>query len=301
MISIITPTHKKSVFWEATVLSVLSQTSANWEWIVLDNAKEPYFKKLLDMLLEQYPEYKKLKKKIKIYEETFPEVCIGKLKNRCVELTDCKDDDFILLLDHDDLLMPSCVADIEKTQKKIGKEIDYITSDCPIVSYWQNRLVPESLYETWTEPIPVEDLKVGNWTFSFYNMRSSKRIDKIPIGDHVTYISEHPRIIKKRIIKTDTCKFYEGLHYSEDTMQRVVLTLFHNGVYIPKQEIICIHNRPDPNDDSFIDSGTYLQFHDGINEFTEWYQKLNNFYIVYRSLFPDKKVIEIPHFNPDEE
>ena len=63
MVSIVTPTHKKMTFWHITVLSVLCQECEDWEWIVLDNSEEPYFKKELDTLLEQYPKYKKHKKK----------------------------------------------------------------------------------------------------------------------------------------------------------------------------------------------------------------------------------------------
>lgn len=301
MVSIITPTHKKMIFWHITVLSVLCQECEDWEWIVLDNSEEPYFKKELDILLEQYPKYKKHKKKIKIYEKTFPEINIGKYKNFCVEKTTCKDNEFVLLLDHDDVLMPWIVKDIEKCRKKIGKSIDYITADCPIVSYWKNIICVEKIYENWLDPIQVEDFSIDNWNFKLNKILSTKRIDTLDLKNHLMYIAEHPRIIKKSVITNPLYKFSERVTYAEDTIQRIMLSWFLKGAYIPKQEIVCIHIRPDENDSNIIDSGTYKQFHENVNEINDLYKKIAELYNTYRWMFPDVEKIEIPHFNPDEE
>lgn len=301
MVSIITPTHKKMTFWEITVLSVLCQSDENWEWIVLDNSSIPYFRIEFENLLLKYPEYLHLKEKVKIYECIFPEVNIGKYKNFCVSKTTCKDDEFVLLLDHDDILMKDCVKDIEITRKKIGNEIDYITSDCPIVTYFDNMIRAEQLYEKWIEPIECKDFSIRNYTFNLNNIKSAKRLDEIDVKNHQMYIAEHPRIIKKSILTTETCKFHEKCTYSEDTIQRIMLTLFHKGVYIPKQEIFCIHIRPDNTDVTYIDSGTWKQFNEKYDEITELYKHIDILYKEYNWLFPNVDVIKIPHFDPDKE
>lgn len=125
MISIITPAHKIIPWFNLRLDCVCTQDFDDWEWIILDNSEDGcvcrYVNEFFVSMQGTY--YPECREKIKCIWEPFTGVSIhdariGKLKNRCIELTSCKDDDFILLLDFDDFIYPGFLSNIDKVTKQ---------------------------------------------------------------------------------------------------------------------------------------------------------------------------------------
>lgn len=138
MISILTPIHKLIPWWNLRILGVCCQTYQDWEWILLDNSPNGFVKEYIDNFFEnlQGIYYKHCRGKIKIYHEPFNDVSlsdgrIGKLKNRCAELSSATDDDIIMFIDYDDFLNTRTLEYVNKAIYETGADAvrcDIITS-----------------------------------------------------------------------------------------------------------------------------------------------------------------------------
>lgn len=133
MISIITPAHKILPWHNARLINVCSQSFDDWEWVILDNSMDGCVCEYIDNFFNygQGQNYKQCKNKIKCIHEDFSNVSfddgkIGKLKNRCIELTSCKDDEFVFLLDFDDFICDGLLENIDIVSKKYPT-CEYIT------------------------------------------------------------------------------------------------------------------------------------------------------------------------------
>lgn len=251
MISIITPTHKERPLLDLTIKSVLSQSYSDFEWIVLDNSKEGYFEDKFNEFLINNPKYENRRQNVKIIHKTYDEVNIGKLKNECVRLTSCKDDEYILLLDHDDFLVDDSLLNIYKYSNKYPYA-QFISGDAvPILYDIQNNLFNFYRYHDISKfddlykyngvsgdlKIEIDDFYIDfgfieNYTFRPYLVDfvgKSNNISNI-INNH---IYSHPRCIKKYILLNPIFQFYEGHSISEDTVQCFIIGNFLQGVYIP--------------------------------------------------------------------
>lgn len=113
MISLITPVHKLLPWWNLRLLGVCQQTYKDWEYIILDNSEEGFAKEYVKRFFDNGmgSDYAaECRDKIKVYHDPMNDDRllgngrVGKLKNKCVELTTCGDDDIIVTLDYDDFL-----------------------------------------------------------------------------------------------------------------------------------------------------------------------------------------------------
>ena len=108
MISVITPVHEKSApYLEEAYESLISQTFAHWEWIIVLNNKGTVTQKI------------RKDKRIKIFsvEDDDPEKkhnCIGRLKSFACEKTS---GDILVELDADDILLPTALEKINEAFK----------------------------------------------------------------------------------------------------------------------------------------------------------------------------------------
>ena len=133
MISIVTPAHRVIPWLNARLINICSQDFEDWEWIILDNSRDGCVKRYVnDFFTNQQGLYfPRCKDKVKVFHEAFEGVSvadgrIGKVKNRAVELTSCKDDDFILLLDYDDFLFQGFLRNVYKVSREFP--------DCEMIS-----------------------------------------------------------------------------------------------------------------------------------------------------------------------
>lgn len=110
MVSIFTPTHDSKFLTEAYE-SLKTQTRTDWEWIILYNhdAEEIEFND----------------KRVKSYRVYHAPEWVGTLKAiACEHATG----DILLELDHDDLLMPTAIEDVEKAFE--DESIGFVYSNC---------------------------------------------------------------------------------------------------------------------------------------------------------------------------
>lgn len=250
MISIITPTHKERPLLDLTIKSVLSQSYSDFEWVVLDNSMEGYFEDKLNEFLINNPKYETRRQKVKIIHKIYDEVNIGKLKNECVRITSCRDDEFILLLDHDDFLTNDCLLNIYK-YSNIYPRAQFISGDSVQIFYD----IQSDLFNFYRHydlskfddldkyngvsgdlKIRVDDFCIDfgfieNYTFRPYLVDFSGKLNNIPTINN--YIYSHPRCIKKYILLNPIYQFYEGHSLCEDTVQCLIIGNFLQGIYIP--------------------------------------------------------------------
>jgi glycosyltransferase involved in cell wall biosynthesis len=257
MISIITPTHKERPLLDLTIKSVLSQSFSDFEWIVLDNSKEGYFETKFNEFLINNPKYEIRRQKVKIIHKTYDEVNIGKLKNECVRLTSCKDNEYILLLDHDDFLVDDSLLNIYYYSNKYP-QAQFISGDKVQLLYdVDNKLFyPYKFSEISGTPyeknynIASGDVILNIDGFQL-NLGYQKEYTIRPYicdvynreGNRFNTdgaIHSHPRCIKKQYLLNPMFQFYEDHSISEDTVQCYMIGKFLQGVYIPNIIYVCV-------------------------------------------------------------
>lgn len=124
-ISIITPCNRVIPWFNAHLINVCSSDYDDWEWVILDNSPDGCVKQYVDDFFSnmQGIYYPHCRDKVKCVHEPFDGISVkdgrmGKLYNRCVGLTICGDDGFILKLDSDDFIYPyllNAIHDISVT------------------------------------------------------------------------------------------------------------------------------------------------------------------------------------------
>ena len=120
MISILTPAHKVIPWWNLRLVNICSLGFKDWEWVILDNSEDGCVSDYVDKFFSEmqgsmFPE---CRDKIKVFHDPFSGVGIadgriGKLKNRCVELSSCRDDEFFVVFDFDDFLIDGFLDSVD--------------------------------------------------------------------------------------------------------------------------------------------------------------------------------------------
>ena len=245
MISVITPTHKKGKYWDLTVESVLQQTYKDFEWVVLDNSPDGYFEPEFERFKTEHPEYSDVFGNVKIYREVFDgRKPVGFYKNRCVELTTCGDDEFVVTFDHDDLMYRTALEDFVGCAEKHGPKIDYIFGH--ELSFEENSgklavYSPPGLHTfKGCSDYLVPNLRIGNTMVELKGIS----LPEIETLDY-TYSSHimpgsHPRVIKKRLLTTFAFRYNENSLCEDDSIQTTLATLFLNIGYIRRPTIVFI-------------------------------------------------------------
>ncbi len=247
MVSIITPTHYKGELWEVTVESVLQQTCKDFEWIVLDNSEDGYFNDSFLKFKESHPEYEDVYDKVKIYRENKQgqeKRPVGVYKNMCARLTSCSDDDFILILDHDDFIAKTTVEDIINCDKKYKYRLDYITGFSLCLIYDINEKtykVKDDMNPNLTVNIKnIEPITIGqNFKLAVENFYSPQYVD-LNYQYFASGLNSHPRAIKKRLLYNNVFQFHVNSLLEEDTPQVYLAPLFFNIGWISRATVCYI-------------------------------------------------------------
>lgn len=246
MVSIITPTHYKPKLFNITVESVMQQTCGDFEWVVLDNSPEHYFTKDFSIFMENHPEYGDVCGNVKIFEMPHSDEArpVGYYKNICASLTTCGNDDFILVLDHDDLITRTTVEDIVKCDEKYKGLLDYMTGFAICLIYDSEKNVFQlknnfnadlTVRMSCIEPITIGSdfkLPIEHFQFPQYVNLDYKYL--------VAALNSHPRAIKKRLLNINVFKFHENSMFEEDTPQVYLASLFFNIGWIARPTVCYI-------------------------------------------------------------
>ena len=99
LVSIITPTFNREKYIEETIQSVISQTTSNWELIIIDDGSS-------DNTLEILNRYSKKDKRIHVYQRESKPKGANHCRNIGIEKSNGK---YLMFLDSDDLLLPWCL------------------------------------------------------------------------------------------------------------------------------------------------------------------------------------------------
>jgi GT2 family glycosyltransferase len=115
-ISILTPTFNSSLSWFIdTVLSVLHQSSTEWEWCIVDDGSTASeIQSVLEILAQKHPRIKVLLQ---------PSGGISVATNKALELAS---GDYVCFLDHDDTLTSDA---IQASLEKLSQGFDLVYSD----------------------------------------------------------------------------------------------------------------------------------------------------------------------------
>ena len=244
MISIITPTNKLVPTFEHTVLCVLNQTYKDFEWVILDNSVDGYVKEVLETYRANYPQYSDMFNKIKVYREYNLNKPVGYYKNKCVEYTTCKANEYVLVYDHDDFMVNTTLEDIAGCDRKYKEKIDYITGDllfadcfdstgtlkiCDELEYDGMRGLNKKMYRV------EAPIKMGLATLKDC---LSCTVYGYDFNQFMTILIPHPRAMKKHILETPLFEFYEGQQYEEDGVQITYAPLMLNIGWIARPTVI---------------------------------------------------------------
>ena len=247
MISVITPTHKKGKYWDLTVESVLNQTYKDFEWIVLDNSPDGYFKPEFERFKLEHPEYSDVFDNVKIYHEFYSDQKpVGFYKNRCVELTTCGDDDYVVTFDHDDFMFKTALEDFVGCAEKHGPKIDYIFGHELVLEEFEGNFsiyFPPGFhgFKDCTDYL-TPNLAIGKTLLG----TGGARLPEIETVDY-RYTrhmpGSHPRVIKKRLLKTLAFRYNENSPIEDDSIQTTLAALFLNIGYIRRPTIVFVSSR----------------------------------------------------------
>lgn len=253
MISIITPTNKQMRYFDTTIDSVMVQTYDDFEWVILDNSVEGYVVPYLNKYFKRNPQFKHRADKIKVYREYAIGKPIGYYKNRCVELTTCTDDEYVLVYDHDDLMTNTTLEDIHNCDLKFGHKIDWITGDSVMAECNTKKNTITFVNATWVD----YERQHGLAADTFDNVVCGKEImNGVPVSrmtciDYRYYIGcveSHPRVIRKHWLKTPMLKFYEDSNIEEDCLHITLPAMLLEIGYIERPTIIYILYTEDGNE-----------------------------------------------------
>ena len=240
MISILTPTHKKCKLWHLTVESVLQQTYKDFEWVVLDNSPDGYFEPEFERFKSEHPEYSDVFDNVKIYREVFEGThSVGFYKNQCIKYLTCKPYEYVLILDHDDLLVRTCLEDIHGCDEKYGSKIDYITGEGVMLYNQGPNFWPKTDFSEYcTQRKKLNDLIIGkNFKLAMSNIECPQ-ITKVDYSFFEYFIGSHPRAMRRHLFDMRAFQFYERSDIEEDTLQIIYATLYLNIGFIDRLSVI---------------------------------------------------------------
>lgn len=243
MISIITPTNKLMKYFDSTIDSVMAQTYNDFEWVILDNSVDGYVAPYLERYFKRNPQYQDRIDKIKVYREYAMGKPIGYYKNRCVELTSCGDDEYVLILDHDDLMATTTLQDIAMCDLKFGHGIDWITGDSVMAECNTRKNTITLVNATWVK----EERQHGLVAETIKSVKCGKTImEDVPVSrmtciDYRYFIGcveSHPRAIRKHWLNTPMLRFYEESNVEEDAIHITLPPLLLEIGYIERPTVI---------------------------------------------------------------
>jgi O-antigen biosynthesis protein len=119
LVSVFTPTYLSGERIERAFESLRAQTYTNWEWVLYDDSPgDDTWDRIADMRTRDA--------RVKVFRSDRPSGRIGEVKRRCCGLTSGS---ILVELDHDDELLPSCLADVVEAFNA-HPEAGFAYSDC---------------------------------------------------------------------------------------------------------------------------------------------------------------------------
>jgi len=215
MISYFTPIYNTGKKLYETYGSLLEQTYSNWEWVIVNDSTDGgRTLKIAEDIASRDP-------RVKVYD--FREKSggnIGEVKWRCCTMAK----GFILAeLDHDDLLVPWCTADLYKAAKKHPEAGFFFNDTLEVNEQWESQTYPPGFafaYGTYRdEKYKGMDVKVA--TQHNINPKTIRHIVGVPnhvrawrrssyfqIGGHNRNlaVADDYELIVRTFLKTITCK-----------------------------------------------------------------------------------------------
>lgn len=262
MISIITAAHKILNSQEIRVMSVLQQDYDDWEWIILDNSIDGKYSKFMEYFFNTDVGKKYLHKrdKIKIFHEyemfkdvTIKDGRIGKLKERCLELSSCTEDEYFLILDYDDYLYDGYLSKLDKVIKMIPS-CECITGMFGIICHTYNDYF-DNLYLNWLndcKPFTLAEpsiFEIKEYNFKLNVLYNFTITDEFTIKDGFV----NPFVFKKKAFKEHIG--FNTLGVRDDLMIKYKAKTLKDVVYINSP---CYLVNYEVNKDMCIDSTTNL-------------------------------------------
>ena len=163
--------------------SLNRQTMKDWEWVVLDDSPdEAHFKFLRETVFDD--------PRIRLYSRDRNSGNIGNVKNEAASLCRGK---YVLELDHDDEILPDCLADAVKAFES-DPDVGFVYMDAAL------------LYENRTNHTYGDHFGLGYCGYyrqkhqgSWVNVISSPNINNISLS-HIVGLPNHPRIWKRSVL-----------------------------------------------------------------------------------------------------
>jgi len=128
-ISVFTPVHKTTRFFDICIESIVKQTYQDWEWVILDNSEdrniEAYIYNKVGEILPNPDEWKTVIEKIKVFSLIIENRKIGYLKSIASRL--CTGE-ILCEHDYDDFMMPKGLEILAQAAEK-NPDYDFFYSD----------------------------------------------------------------------------------------------------------------------------------------------------------------------------
>lgn len=120
LVSICTPTYNIGTKLMRTYDSLCAQTYTDWEWVIVDDSTKPETVELVKKIVAK-------DHRVKLYNlEEKSNGCIGEVKYRANMLAS---GEYLIELDHDDVLLPNAVEEVVNAFKK-HPEAGFVYSNC---------------------------------------------------------------------------------------------------------------------------------------------------------------------------
>lgn len=261
MVSIITPTHKRMPLVELVIESVLSQTSPDWEWVVLDISETPYFRDVFESFKNSHSKYYNVFGNVKIFEKNMVGRPIGEVKRECITHLSCGPNEWTLQLDHDDILYKTAVQDILGCDAVYGEQVDYMAGDRYSIVY---EIKTNSFSPAWFsnsrnfEFVKAPALEVGYFGLELGG-KNAVRYTHMASGDIAPI---HPRVLRKRFV--DNPAFAPGVVdlSHEDLIQQTMVGWLLKGAWIERPllaDVTYIEDRSVKNNPVFLNTSRNIE------------------------------------------
>jgi glycosyltransferase involved in cell wall biosynthesis len=217
MISVIMPTHRTPPLLHATLLSVLSQSYDDFEFVVVDASQDGYFKDALDSYYNNplFLNYRNRFSKVHIVRPDENRELPG-----CMKMTgfrNCtQDDDFCIFLDHDDFLYGDTLKHIHNAdllypgKDMIGMDYTSMVYDKGMVFTNKKTFIGGEVCGTF------DTLWIDNIYYKFNGEQDVYR------NIHPYKSPVHPKILSKKVLRKNRFTFVEDTETMDDCMFSVM-------------------------------------------------------------------------------
>jgi glycosyltransferase involved in cell wall biosynthesis len=163
--------------------SLKAQKFIDWEWVILDDSPDDNHFNFLRTILDDDP-------RVRLYRRSKNSGNIGAVKNETIGL--CRGS-YLLELDHDDEILPDCLADAVRTFEE-DKEVGFVYMDCALMyedgtPHWYGDHFALGYGGYYAQKIK------GRWQYVI----SDPNINNITCR-HIVAVPNHPRIWRREAL-----------------------------------------------------------------------------------------------------